>query len=425
MKLRFHADDFTGASDVILQCRKNGMNAAIVDDLDNVQEGSFDGLASTVRSMSVGELNSYLPSVLDRYIEEEPSVFLYKVCSTFDSSPTIGSIGRAIEIIREKMTQDIPVVVLPAQPGFGRYTSFGNHFAVATGGVYRLDRHPVMSVHPSTPMSESDLRNIIADQGIARNRIELVNFLDLRNSPDKLKDLIVNGKDLDAIVVDTLDESDLDLAAKALVEASNELARTVAVVGSGGIAGALSRTATAGNPLPNRKFDDGPVLALSGSRSPVTSAQISRAIAADWLVVDVNAAEVVSDAGAVGRTFQEAGGLEALDAGRSVVVELSESEAGIDVDPAKLAQNSGGAYADLIRLVAKQVPHSRIMVLGGDTSSWTVSDLGPTRIQVASEFVQAGPIVTFSGTELSENMPIVLKGGQVGGPNTLIDYGSY
>ena len=51
---------------------------------------------------------------------------LYKVCSTFDSLPTVGSIGRAIELLHDAVPGHGSVPVLPAQPEFGRYTAFSN-----------------------------------------------------------------------------------------------------------------------------------------------------------------------------------------------------------------------------------------------------------------------------------------------------------
>ena len=38
-----------------------------------------------------------------------------------------------------------------------RYTAFGHLFAGYQGKTYRIDRHPVMSRHPVTPMDEADL----------------------------------------------------------------------------------------------------------------------------------------------------------------------------------------------------------------------------------------------------------------------------
>ena len=84
-------------------------------------------------------------------------VLLYKVCSTFDSSPEIGSIGRGIELLHDQFTSHGAIPVAPAQPGFGRYTAFSNHYAAFAGDVYRLDRHPSPR-HPSTPMHAADLR---------------------------------------------------------------------------------------------------------------------------------------------------------------------------------------------------------------------------------------------------------------------------
>src|SRR5207248_3951223 len=77
----------------------------------------------------------------------------YKVCSTFDSSPQIGSIGRVIDLGMEVFgARFVPVLV--GAPLLGRYCVFGNLFARcgAESKPYRLDRHPSMRWHPVTPM---------------------------------------------------------------------------------------------------------------------------------------------------------------------------------------------------------------------------------------------------------------------------------
>ena len=87
----------------------------------------------------------------------------YKVCSTFDSSPTVGSIGRAIEIGR-RVFGEAPVPLVVGAPQLKRYTAFGHLFAGYQGRTFRIDRHPVMSRHPVTPMLESDLLLHLAGQ---------------------------------------------------------------------------------------------------------------------------------------------------------------------------------------------------------------------------------------------------------------------
>ncbi|MEI9955988.1 MAG: four-carbon acid sugar kinase family protein [Ferruginibacter sp.] len=85
----------------------------------------------------------------------------YKVCSTFDSSPTIGSIGKAIDC-GASIFNNKTIPVLGGMPALGRFCVFGNLFAKmgigSEGKTYRLDRHPSMSKHPVTPADESDLR---------------------------------------------------------------------------------------------------------------------------------------------------------------------------------------------------------------------------------------------------------------------------
>ena len=74
-----------------------------------------------------------------------PKFVHYKVCSTFDSSPRIGSIGRAIDIgCRVFQNRFVPLVV--GAPVLQRFCVFGNLFARSglDSPAYRLDRHPTM-----------------------------------------------------------------------------------------------------------------------------------------------------------------------------------------------------------------------------------------------------------------------------------------
>lgn len=122
------------------------------------------GIAGPARSLAGTRLDETIRSGLAPLAELPVSVLISKVCWRFDSSPTVGSIGRAIELLHEAFPGHGPIPVFPAQPGFGRYTAFSQHFGVHAGVVHRLDRHPVMSRHPSTPMTEADLRLLLAAQ---------------------------------------------------------------------------------------------------------------------------------------------------------------------------------------------------------------------------------------------------------------------
>src|SRR3546814_14822481 len=84
----------------------------------------------------------------------DAAVLHYKTCSTFDSSPETGSIGRAMEIGARQFGGVVPIVV--GAPHLGRYVVFGNLFAVAGGDeVFRIDRPPTMARPPVTPMPDT------------------------------------------------------------------------------------------------------------------------------------------------------------------------------------------------------------------------------------------------------------------------------
>ena len=130
----------------------------------------------------------------------------YKTCSTFDSSPRVGSIGRALEIGQEIFgSSHVPLVV--GAPALRRYCLFGNLFATVEGETHRLDRHPTMSRHPVTPMAESDLRVHLAAQ--TSKRIGLLDILALRSKlpREALQRLLEQGSEV--ILFDVFDDASL------------------------------------------------------------------------------------------------------------------------------------------------------------------------------------------------------------------------
>ncbi len=121
------------------------------------------GVAGTSRSETPGWMNENLAPVFHWMAQEQAEIAHYKICSTFDSSPEIGSIGRALELGHAAFGGK-PVPILVGAPQLKRYTAFGELFAAYRGEIFRIDRHPVMSRHPVTPMREADLRRHLAGQ---------------------------------------------------------------------------------------------------------------------------------------------------------------------------------------------------------------------------------------------------------------------
>ena len=70
-------------------------------ELDRLQTGDVldaIGVAGESRSRDPEWMSAHLPQIFTRLSELRAGVCHYKVCSTFDSSPETGSIGRAREI---------------------------------------------------------------------------------------------------------------------------------------------------------------------------------------------------------------------------------------------------------------------------------------------------------------------------------------
>ena len=125
------------------------------------------GLAGDARTRSPDWMRAELPAAFASLRALGAPLLHYKVCSTLDSAPHIGSIGAAAEI---GLAPGETAPLLVAAPAIGRWQAFGTLFARAGDGIHRLDRHPTMSVHPVTPMDEADVRRHLARQTTLRPR---------------------------------------------------------------------------------------------------------------------------------------------------------------------------------------------------------------------------------------------------------------
>ena len=385
--LSWYGDDFTGSTDVLealtLACVKARLflQPPTAAELGDVEAA---GLAGTSRAMSPAEMDRSLPEAF-RALGGAP--LHYKVCSTFDSSPEIGSIGRAIEIGRRVSGASwVPLVV--GAPVLRRYCAFGQLFATHEGRTHRIDRHPVMSRHPVTPMDEADLRRHLARQtGL---RVELFDVLQLE-APDvdrRFEALLLDQPDV--VLFDVLRESHLETIGRLIWER-----RPAFLAGSSGVEYALAaHWKSKGRPLPA----PGPaeqILVLSGSCSAVTAGQIEWALAQGYEGLRVE--------GDVERRAREI-----LRAGRNLVLYTAR---GPD-DPSVGDARTGGAAVGerLGELGAALLPLvRRVVVAGGDTSGRVARRLGIRSLEMIAPLAPGSPLCRTDG-----GLEIALKGGQVG-----------
>lgn len=399
LRVGFYGDDVTGSVDVLLQFRRCGIDGRLFVGQPDAEDLALAaasapvvGIAGIARSLEGDALEAEVRPALDALRATGADIVQYKACSTADSSPTVGSLGRVLEIGRE-LFGDAPVPMLFAQPSFGRYTVFGHHFALENGVVHRLDRQPTMSAHPSTPMDESDLV-----RHLARQTSLPISSLPLTSYDQPIEDAL-SGESSAAVVLDALDDSHLALIGAALLEVARER-HPLFALGSGGLSRALAlATGSAPRAGSGALRDRGPVLVVSGSRSPQTRRQVAAAEAAGWLVrpLGLGADAIVP----------------VLAGGRSVVLTSDETAFASDQDPlVAIAEDAASAVDAAIRA---GVTH-RIIVCGGDTSGRVARLIGVRSLSIAAE--AGGNVVLLrahSEDRAIDGLELLLKGGQVGG----------
>jgi len=117
LRLAFYGDDFTGSTDALEVLAFAGMQTALLlmpptpEVLAHFPKLDAVGVAGDSRAMTPAEMDAHLPQVFAALAGCGAPIVHYKVCSTFDSSPGIGSIGRTMEIAQPIFRNSfIPVV---------------------------------------------------------------------------------------------------------------------------------------------------------------------------------------------------------------------------------------------------------------------------------------------------------------------------
>ena len=425
--LSYYGDDFTGSTDVMEALASNGVPAVLflgipsAAMLERFKDCRAIGIAGTSRSETPEWMEQHLTPAFAWLKSLDAAICHYKVCSTFDSSPRIGNIGKAIEIGKALFDQPVVPVVVGA-PQLKRYTAFCHLFAAYQGQVFRIDRHPVMSRHPVTPMDEADLAIHLGKQtSLPVSLADLVTMV-AADADDRIDRLAMENADILLMDVDSLETQ--AAAGHQLWRLKNRGAPFVA--GSSGVEYALLN-AWRGEGLIGPKPDfqqPGKVERLavvSGSVSPTTERQISSAVAEGFDGIDVNPLDLVGEDAE--RALEKAAnaGIASLKAGRSVILHTALgplADRGGDIDRIPGARHRlGQALGILLRRLIEQEGLGRAVIAGGDTSSHALQELRVDALTTLLPLPQTpgSPLCTAHGSYAPTNgLQIALKGGQVG-----------
>ena len=394
-RLCFYGDDFTGSTDAMESLALAGVRTVVFTSVPTPQQlaqyrdlGAF-GVAGMTRSMPPEEMERTLRPALGALRDLGTPIVHYKVCSTFDSSPTVGSIGRVIDVGSEIFQREF-VPVLVGAPALGRYCVFGNLFARcgAESEPYRLDRHPSMSRHPVTPMSEADLRVHLAKQ--TNKRIALFDIVQLMSHhPEaQFRRWVESGPPI--VLIDLLHESQLATAGRLLASYASE-SSPLFVVGSSGVESALVAHWGASPAKVAPLQPAGPVLIVCGSCSPVAANQI------DWAVKQGFKQFAMNDMKAA----------QALSDGRSAIIHTRGTSLPV--------HDIGRTLGQIVREVLETAKVPRVLVAGGDTSGSIARALDIDSLEMVAELTRGAPVCRARAPgSPADGLEFVFKGGQIG-----------
>lgn len=393
-------DDFTGSSDLANTLARSGMRTVqYVGVPDRPASTGVEAGVVALKSRSIPARDAVAQSLaaLDWLRAQGCEQFLFKYCSTFDSTPE-GNIGPVAEALADALGAR-EVIFCPAFPRAGR-TIYQGHLFVHD----RLLNESGMEKHPLTPMTDPDLRRVLARQ--SKGTVGLVASATVRAGAEAiragLKAEYAAGHRL--IIADALDDEDL----MALGRAADGLKL---VTGGSGIAMGLPGNFRNRGLLKGGSADwsgqSGPAVLLSGSCSNATRAQVNRHKAR------FPALEIGAEALMAGDVTPEAAADWALEqddlpliysSAEPEIVAAAQDRFGRDA----IAEAFERFFAATARrLVGGGV--TRLVTAGGETSGAVVEALTPRELAIGPEIDPGVPVLRAGAA-----LVLALKSGNFG-----------
>ena len=397
MKLGVIADDFTGGTDIALTLSEGGMRVVQYVGVPAAKaKESVDAgvIALKIRTVPAVQAVAEALEACGWLLEQGCTQIVYKVCSTFDSTPA-GNIGPVAEALAERLEEDV-VIVCPAFPEAGR-SIYQAHLFVQD----RLLNESGMQDHPLTPMTDPDLRRVLGSQTawpIAHINAPTV----MAGSKAICTSLGQLARAM--VIVDAIRDQDL-------VEIGKAGRNRKLLVGGSGIALGLSGNFGASNETFVWQGVRGAGVVLSGSCSRATRLQVdtfrskspSLALDADYLIEGRYTVTELRD--------------WALAQDQPPIIYSSADPALVAAAQEKYGKTQVAAaietlFSGLARALA-DAGVKRIVVAGGETSGAVVSSLQAEALQIGPKIAPGVPAVRVVGRDLA----LALKSGNFGSPS--------
>lgn len=393
MKLGVIADDFTGASDIALTLAEGGMQTV---QFVGVPDGKVTGIDAGVvalksRTAPVDQAIAESLAACKWLQSQGATQFIFKVCSTFDSTAK-GNIGQVAEALANYLGET-HIITCPAFPENGRSVYQGHLFVNDV-----LLNESGMQDHPLTPMTDADLRRVLAAQTSWK----------VTHVPARVVALGAEGIEAhmaglspSMVIVDAIGDADLHAIGAAAKS------RRLLTGGSGIALGLPANFGISAGQVPWEGVA-GPGAVLSGSCSRATRGQVA-AFLETQPGLEIGAAEVMERQG------------DFADIVDWVMAQSKPPLVYTSADPAvvKEAQTTFGAevIAAAIDAMFAQLSGSladagitRLVVAGGETSGAAVAGLDAKQLQVGPRLAAGVPTLRVD----QRNLALALKSGNFG-----------
>jgi uncharacterized protein YgbK (DUF1537 family) len=365
-----------------------------------------DALVVALKSRTIPAAEAVAQSVaaLDWLRDQGCRKFLFKYCSTFDSTPA-GNIGPVADALLARLGVDF-TIACPAFPENGR-TIFNGHLFV---GAQLLSESP-MKDHPLTPMTDANLVRVLQRQ--TKGKVGLVPYGIVRQGAAAIRAAIgqLRADGVRNAIVDAVEDGHL-------VAIGTACADLALVTGGSGIAlglpdnfrraGLLTRTGSAATMPPLRGY----AAVIAGSCSQATREQVA-AMQRRCPSMRIDPAELATGAA---RVVDRAVGWAATQGAKGPVLIYSTAAP----DAVRAAQEAVGKaraatlVEDALAAIAKALVTRgvrKLVVAGGETSGAVVGALGVKALAIGP---QIDPGVPWTFTVPGEPVGLALKSGNFG-----------
>jgi uncharacterized protein YgbK (DUF1537 family) len=417
------ADDFTGATDVAVAFRREGLRTLLYFGMprDDHVPVAHDTIVVALKSRMASPEAAVRASLqaMDWLRRHGSHQVYFKYCSTFDSTDE-GNIGPVLDALSDALGATT-IVTTPSSPEHGRTQYMGYLFVE---GTLLSESH--MAHHPLTPMTDSSVPRLLSRQ--TPNLVELVPHPIVRAGPEAIRSAVADASRRGSryVVIDAIEPSELEDVGRAVID------HPMAAGAAGLARGLATATVYSGVPIVGESVApagfaemlSGNAAVLAGSCSERTLQQIDVLVArghpTHYLdpIAQPNPEQLAAKAL---KWYDDmlADGQELAPALHSSAPpsELARVQRALGVtQSAKIVEEAMSRVA--VGLVARGV--RRLVAAGGETCGAIVSALGVTSGLVGPEAAAGVPWIFVS----QRGLALLLKSGNFGSAELLAEAAS-